>query len=192
MPPGGCASQCLASDLSSSGGSPRVGGGDRIRTDDRLVANQVLYQLSYAPLGGSRMRDRGFPVEPPRDLEGSRRTGVVGLRGFEPRTSRLSGGRSNQLSYRPSVPTSPRGDCRRSLELRPHHVWHCGRKSEPPRPGGGGCRHASTYVVDLERTRGVQLIRWKGGDPAAGSPTATLLRLSPNHGAHFRRRPPEG
>ena len=25
------------------------GGGDRIRTDDRLVANQVLYQLSYAP-----------------------------------------------------------------------------------------------------------------------------------------------
>ena len=26
-----------------------AGGGDRIRTDDRLVANQVLYQLSYAP-----------------------------------------------------------------------------------------------------------------------------------------------
>ena len=25
------------------------GGGDRIRTDDPLVANQVLYQLSYAP-----------------------------------------------------------------------------------------------------------------------------------------------
>ena len=27
------------------------GGGDRIRTDDPLVANQVLYQLSYAPVG---------------------------------------------------------------------------------------------------------------------------------------------
>ena len=27
-------------------------GGDRIRTDDRLVANQVLYQLSYAPRRG--------------------------------------------------------------------------------------------------------------------------------------------
>ena len=27
-----------------------TGGGDRIRTDDRLVANQVLYQLSYAPV----------------------------------------------------------------------------------------------------------------------------------------------
>ena len=65
VPTVGVASQCLASDLSSSGGSPRVGGGDRIRTDDRLVANQVLYQLSYAPLGGSRMRDRGFPVSRP-------------------------------------------------------------------------------------------------------------------------------
>ena len=32
----------------------------------------------------------------------------------------------------------------------------------------------------------------KGGDPAAGSPTATLLRLSPNHGVHLRRLPPEG
>jgi hypothetical protein len=31
----------------------RPGGGDRIRTDDRLVANQVLYQLSYAPDGRS-------------------------------------------------------------------------------------------------------------------------------------------
>ena len=27
----------------------------------------------------------------------------MGLRGFEPRTSRLSGGRSNQLSYKPTV-----------------------------------------------------------------------------------------
>ena len=30
----------------------------------------------------------------------------------------------------------------------------------------------------------------KGGDPAAGSPTATLLRLSPSHRAH--RRPTVG
>ncbi len=30
----------------------------------------------------------------------------------------------------------------------------------------------------------------KGGDPAAGSPTATLLRLRPSHQSHFRRLPP--
>src|SRR6201992_1805193 len=32
----------------------------------------------------------------------------------------------------------------------------------------------------------------KGGDPAAGSPTATLLRLSPNHGVYLRRLAPCG
>jgi hypothetical protein len=57
----------------------RGGGGEGTRTHDRLVANQVLYQLSYAPLN------------------------LVGLAGFEPATSRLSGGRSNQLSYRPNL-----------------------------------------------------------------------------------------
>ena len=38
--------------------------------------------------------------------------GVVGLTGFEPETSRLSGGRSNQLSYRPVVPQDSTVDCR--------------------------------------------------------------------------------
>ena len=31
-----------------------------------------------------------------------------------------------------------------------------------------------------------------GGDPAAGSPTATLLRLHPSHEPHRGNRPPEG
>src|SRR4030095_13520324 len=30
----------------------------------------------------------------------------------------------------------------------------------------------------------------KGGDPATGSPTATLLRLHPNHGSYRGRLPP--
>ena len=32
----------------------------------------------------------------------------------------------------------------------------------------------------------------KGGDPAAGSPTATLLRLHPSHRPHRGKRPPYG
>jgi hypothetical protein len=53
------------------------GGDEETRTPDPLRAKQVLSQLSYTPMI------------------------MVGLDGFEPSTSRLSGVRSNQLSYRP-------------------------------------------------------------------------------------------
>jgi hypothetical protein len=55
-----------------------IGGGERDRTDDPLLAKQVLSQLSYTP---ERM---------------------VGLVGFEPTTPALSRRCSNRLSYRPS------------------------------------------------------------------------------------------
>lgn len=61
-------------------GGKATGGADRDRTGDLRLAKAALYQLSYSP-GGV----------------------MVGLSGFEPLTSRLSGVRSNQLSYRPVV-----------------------------------------------------------------------------------------
>ena len=79
-------------------------GADRDRTDDIQLAKLALSQLSYSP--SSR-----FIV--PRNSEGTRAGGaprcsplysegkVVGLGGLEPPTSRLSGARSSQLSYRP-------------------------------------------------------------------------------------------
>ena len=51
------------------------GGGERVRTDDLLRARQALSQLSYTP---------------------EKRPLMVGLDGFEPSTSRLSGVRSNR------------------------------------------------------------------------------------------------
>ena len=57
----------------------RVGGAREDRTPDLLRARQALSQLSYGP-GSTRL---------------------VGLGGFEPPTSPLSGVRSNRLSYRP-------------------------------------------------------------------------------------------
>ena len=65
---------------------PASGGADRGRTDDLRLARAALSQLSYCP--------------------GYAQASVVGLGGFEPPASRLSGVRSNQLSYRPLQRTS--------------------------------------------------------------------------------------
>ena len=59
---------------------PPVGGDDRDRTDDLRLAKPALSQLSYIPVAAGR---------------------VVGPGGVEPPTSRLSGVRSNHLSYEP-------------------------------------------------------------------------------------------
>ena len=73
-----------------------VGGDKEDRTPDLLLARQALSQLSYAPTNK-----------------------LVGLDGLEPSTSRLSGVRSNQLSYRPAcaliflVPSKPNKDSAR-------------------------------------------------------------------------------
>ena len=64
------------------------GGADRSRTDDLRLARAALSQLSYSPIPVGRSK---------------RPTVVVGLGRLELPTSRLSGVRSNQLSYRPSV-----------------------------------------------------------------------------------------
>ncbi len=53
----------------------KLGGGERVRTDDPLRARQVLSQLSYTPKN------------------------LVGQGGLEPPTSRLSVVCSSQLSY---------------------------------------------------------------------------------------------
>ena len=64
--------------------------GDKgIRTLDPLLARQVLSQLSYTP-----MFRNGFILLYILSY-------IVGLNGLEPSTSRLSGVRSNQLSYNP-------------------------------------------------------------------------------------------
>ena len=59
-------------------------GDKEIRTLDPLLARQVLSQLSYIPI--FTFSSGYYPV---------------GLSGLEPPTSRLSGVRSNQLSYKP-------------------------------------------------------------------------------------------
>ena len=67
--------------------SNSIGGGERDRTDDLMLAKHALSQLSYTP--------RLTPLSlGPR---------LVGLGGFEPPTPALSRRCSNQLSYRPGL-----------------------------------------------------------------------------------------
>ena len=90
---------------------------------------------------------------------------VVGLGRFELPTSPLSGVRSNQLSYRPKYWSRPVAIVEARCGLPGNLCW-----ALEPRIG----------------------LLFKGGDPAAGSPTATLLRLHPSHEPHRGSRPPEG
>ncbi len=80
-----------------------LGGDEENRTPDPLLARQVLSQLSYTPTNSlARARISSHFHQPiPKKLKA-----LVGLGGLEPPTSRLSGVRSNQLSYRPSFPLS--------------------------------------------------------------------------------------
>ena len=84
------------------------GGDSRARTDDPLLAKQVLSQLSYTPSSSRtafiRNRLRRCSFTSPRP---SPRKTMVGLGGLEPPTSRLSVVRSSQLSYRPILKRVP-------------------------------------------------------------------------------------
>ena len=71
-----------------------AGGDNRDRTDDLRLAKPALSQLSYIP-----ETNVVFTRRHPR----SRARPMVGLGRFELPTSRLSGVRSDQLSYRPKL-----------------------------------------------------------------------------------------
>ena len=87
---------------------PDDGGGGRVRTDDLERAKLALSQLSYAP--GKR---RAGGLRPYRWEQG-----LVGLGRLELPTSRLSGVRSDQLSYRPPSNLFRRGrDTKAAMRL---------------------------------------------------------------------------
>ena len=75
----------------------RLRGDEGIRTLDPLLARQVLSQLSYTPVRAGHLVLL-FQCSLFRNLF---LLIPMGLSGLEPPTSRLSGVRSNQLSYKP-------------------------------------------------------------------------------------------
>ncbi len=69
-------------------------GADRVRTGDLRLAKPALSQLSYSPVLSRLPDPSGGTIR-------------VGRGRLELPTSRLSGVRSNQLSYRPGWPVAP-------------------------------------------------------------------------------------
>ena len=122
---------------------------------------------------------------------------MVGLGRLELPTSRLSGVRSNQLSYRPSsqrgrrgvLPKLPVQQRRTQIETNIDLNFPIG----PDAFTDSSVTLSEHVVTSREATSQVSNGKEnskKGGDPATGSPTATLLRLHPNHQPYRRRLPP--
>ena len=98
--------------------------------------------------------------------------------GLEPPTPGLQSRCSSQLSYAPGLPPSRMGRERK-----------CGAPSSQDfQPAG----QRPCLAPEAVRPPGLCLSYQKGGDPAAPSGTATLLRLHPPHQTYLRNRPPCG
>ena len=127
---------------------------------------------------------------------------LVGLVGLEPTTPALSRRCSNQLSYRPFT----QGAGRRSL-TKPALPRHGGalpahfdmlRSTTADKSGrlkssamGSASSGAAFLQAGSTPPCGLAVFQ-KGGDPAAPSDTATLLRLHPSHEPCRGNRPPCG
>ena len=86
---------------SRSRGAAKAGGADRDRTDDLKLAKLALSQLSYGP--DSNLIQISAWGGSPSPSRGAARRRLVGPGRFERPTSRLSGVRSNHLSYEPFI-----------------------------------------------------------------------------------------
>ena len=129
---------------------------------------------------------------------------VVGLVGLEPTTPALSRRCSDQLSYRPAPKTKPLaaipacGVTRASLKSRSAAHAPLGFAHQPTtdkQPISVGKHHLLTPDAPFQGAAGARAhgsFFQKGGDPAAPSGTATLLRLHPSHEPRRGKRPPNG
>jgi hypothetical protein len=115
---------------------------------------------------------------------------VVGLGGLEPPTSPLSGVRSNHLSYRPGRDRLlfSSSDLRQTTKNPLLPVSMHVRAWRPRRSGSLSLDCTGVLCGRLAESCHFS----KGGDPAAPSDTATLLRLHPSHRPHRGKRPPCG
>ena len=132
------------------------------------------------------------------DDESSTKTILVGPGRVELPTPALSERCSNQLSYRPGCSLCPSWANKNFQKTtRLLRFTRNGERLEPsPSRLNSNELIRTLTIVSFSETdtfvSGRKTTPKKGGDPAAGSPTATLLRLHPNHRSHLGRLPPYG
>ena len=108
--------------------------------------------------------------------------------------------KNSWIPFVPATPGCSRPD-KKSRCKKPLYVEHCPHtallqqfsKNTPPRHNGQNpvtAKAHATHRVGSSQVNSESGVLCKGGDPAAGSPTATLLRLHPNHRPYRRRLPP--
>ena len=153
-------------------------------------------------LSKTRPRPRGAQTAPPTrgfvEAHGGRPprplSYVLEVWGFEPQTYGLQSHRSSHLSYTP-VRSSPRGHPGSSATPRRQDKRrespHCERVVRVTLGRRASFAHEAARAIVQTPLRALR-VSLKGGDPAAPSGTATLLRLHPPYRAYLRRRPPQG
>ena len=98
---------------------------------------------------------------------------------------------ASTTAFRPDGAVIPSCVCRARPIRQPAQTSSEARASQP-----GRHEQAKSYVghqqTNQTKAQPAHQYSLKGGDPAAGSPTATLLRLHPSHRPHRGKRPPCG
>lgn len=123
------------------------GGARRSRTDDILLAKQALYQLSYGPIPTGMVQSPGeLSYDTAYGLEAnpSNQHELVGPGRLELPTLRLSGVRSNHLSYGPMAATArSRDPGSRSRHQYINPYGRCVDDESGKRNGDGGIPHSA-------------------------------------------------
>ena len=152
------------------------GGGDPYSTYHPLLAKQVLSASELHPLTELKSATNQSPGPEKSDPN------IGGPGRIEPPTPRLSSVCSNQLKLlalrddRPNVGHINHQSLNRGEGIR----WRRRSRQSPEPPPASAGDFSGTIQNPNPRRSSPQTVSLKGGDPAAGSPTATLLRLHPS------------
>ena len=123
------------------------GGARRSRTDDILLAKQALYQLSYGPISTGMVQSPGelsYDTACGLEANPSNQHELVGPGRLELPTLRLSGVRSNHLSYGPMAATArSRDPGSRSRHQYINPYGRCVDDESGKRNGDGGIPHSA-------------------------------------------------